>query len=94
MKNHPIRIPFKTAFEIAWNKLEQADPAFLKHPDAKAVLSHWLLAPEIRPPLLPKVFEDDLFVFELKSALAEAAGRSEKNTRDNYSEEVSADNKA
>jgi hypothetical protein len=75
-----IRIPFKTAFKIAWNKLEQADPAFLKHPDAKAALSHWLLAPEIRPPLLPKVFEDDQFVFELKSAIAKAAKSSHRAT--------------
>jgi hypothetical protein len=37
-----------------------------------------LLAPEIRPPLLPKVFEDDQFVFELKSAIAKAANNSEK----------------
>ena len=76
MKNHPIRIPFKTAFEIVWTTVGKADPDFLKHPEAKAVLSHWLLAPEIRPPLLPKIFEDENFVREIKSAIAEAAKNS------------------
>jgi hypothetical protein len=94
MNPTPIRIPFKTAFEIVWTTVAKADPEFLKLPDAKAVLSHWLLAPDVRPPLLPKIFEDENFVREIKSALADAAVRSEKNSRDNYSEEVSADNKA
>ena len=52
--------------------MEKSEPAFLEKPEAKAVLSHWLFAMEIRPPLLPAHIFKDQSISSLIANLANA----------------------
>ena len=60
----------KTTFAAALTALKTivADdaPDLLEHPDCNAILSHWLHAPDIRPPLLPeKLYAERERIFQI-----------------------------
>ena len=58
MKTKPV-IPHSLVLDTLKTLVAKEHPELAKHPDFSAVISHWLLTPTVRTPLLPeKLFKD------------------------------------
>jgi len=58
------KLKYNEAEKILMDYLGQKYPEFIKHPEIKAIVSHFLQSPQVRPPFMSKeIYKESINLF-------------------------------